>query len=357
MAGVAETLAGWAHEQRPFALATVIAVHRSAPRAPGSKMGIAADGELVGSVSGGCVEGAVSEAAAELGPAGPARVLHYGIADSQGWEVGLPCGGEIDVLLEPVGDAALRRFLELQAAGVRSALVTVVDAEAGVTGRLLIGVDGELESRIEDLELHTHLLEVGSQALWHERSQLVDVGELRAFVDVTAPPPTLMIFGAGEFAQALARLALTLEWRVVVCDPRSRFADPARFPGAEVIARWPSEAVEEAGGIDRATYVAVLSHDPKIDEAALALALRSDAAYVGAMGSRRATAARRERLRAQGLTDAELDRLAAPIGLDLGGAEPSETAIAIVAEMVAVRNGRDGGRLSRSQRPISAPAG
>ena len=357
MAGVAETLAGWAHEERPFALATVIAVHRSAPRAPGSKMGIAADGELVGSVSGGCVEGAVAEAAAELGPGGPARVLRYGIADSQGWEVGLPCGGEIDVLLERVGDAALRRFLALQAARVRSALVTVVDAGVGVTGRLLLGVDGELESTIDDPELRAQLLEAGSEALWHQRPRLLELGDLRVFVDVTAPPPTLMIFGAGEFAQALAGLALTLEWRVVVCDPRSRFADPARFPGAEVIARWPRDAVDEAGGIDRATYVAVLSHDPKIDDAALALALRSEAAYVGAMGSRRATAARRERLTAQGLTDAELDRLAAPIGLDLGGADPSETAIAIVAEMVAVRNGRDGGRLSRSHGRISAPSG
>ena len=354
MERVAETLAGWAVAERPFALATVIAVHRSAPRLPGSKMGIAADGEIVGSVSGGCVEGAVSEEAADLLQGGRARVLHYGIADAEGWDVGLPCGGEIDVLLEPVADAALRRFLALEADGVRAALVTLVGAD---TGRLLVGVDGELESTIADPELRARLVGLAGDALWQERSQLVELGDLRAFVDVTAPPPTLMIFGAGEFAQALARLALTLDWRVVVMDPRSRFADPARFPGAEVIARWPAEAVEEAGRIDRATYVAVLSHDPKIDEAALVHALRSDAAYVGALGSRRATEARRERLRERGLTDAELDRLAAPIGLDLGGADPAEAALAIVAEIVAVRNGREGGRLSHSQGRIHAAAG
>ena len=164
-----------------------------------------------------------------------------------------------------------------------------------------------------------------------------------------APAPRLVIFGAVDYAASLARLARAAGWRPFVCDPRSQFATAARFPDAdEVIAAWPEDAFGRLGGIDRATYIAVLTHDPKLDDAALTIALRSDAAYVGAMGSRRAQAQRRERLLAAGLEEELLERIAAPIGLDLGAVSPEETALSIMAEVVAVRNGRDGGRLSQS---------
>jgi xanthine dehydrogenase accessory factor len=167
---------------------------------------------------------------------------------------------------------------------------------------------------------------------------------------VTAPAPRLVIFGAVDYSAALCRLARAAGWRPYVCDPRSRFAVCERFPDAEeVYATWPEEAFTRLGGIDRATYVAVLTHDPKLDDAALTIALRSDAPYVGAMGSRRAQARRRERLLAAGLSDELLDTIAAPIGLDLGALTPEETALSIMAEVVAVRNGRRGGRLSAAE--------
>jgi xanthine dehydrogenase accessory factor len=185
--------------------------------------------------------------------------------------------------------------------------------------------------------------------MWTERSELREVGEARLFVDVTAPAPRLVIFGAVDYSAALCGLARATGWVPFVCDPRSQFAGPERFPDAEeVLTVWPDEAVRRLGGFDRATYVAVLTHDPKLDDAALTLALRSDAPYVGAMGSRRAQASRRERLLEAGLGEAELDRIAAPIGLDLGALSPEETALSIMAEVVAVRNGRDGGRLTGS---------
>src|SRR5262245_13465975 len=185
--------------------------------------------------------------------------------------------------------------------------------------------------------------------MWAERSEWRKVGETSIFVDVTAPAPRLVVFGAVDYSAALCRLARAAGWRPFVCDPRSQFATAERFPDAEeVIAAWPEEAFDRIGGIDRATYIAVLTHDPKLDDAALTIALQSDAAYVGAMGSRRAQAQRRERLLALGLDEELLERIAAPIGLDLGAITPEETALSIMAEVVAVRNGRGGGRLSEA---------
>jgi xanthine dehydrogenase accessory factor len=185
--------------------------------------------------------------------------------------------------------------------------------------------------------------------MWAERSERREVGDVSLFVDVTAPPPRLIMFGAVDFAAALARMARAAGWRPYVIDPRGRFATRERFPDAEeIVVAWPEEAFARIGGIDRATYIAVLTHDPKLDDAALEIAVRSEAAYVGAMGSRRAQEKRRERLRERGLTEDDLARVAAPIGLDLGGLTAEETALSIMAEVVAVRNGRSGGRLSNA---------
>jgi xanthine dehydrogenase accessory factor len=238
-------------------------------------------------------------------------------------------------------------FAAIAADDGRAALVTVVEG-GDVGAKLLVRADGVTSGGLGDPELERAAVEAAEELMWAERSELRQVGEVSLFVDVTAPAPRLVIFGAVDYAAALCRLARAAGWRPFVCDPRSQFATPERFPEAdEVLAAWPEQAFARIGGIDRATYIAVLTHDPKLDDAALEIALRSEAPYVGAMGSRRAQAQRRERLLAAGLEEELLARIAAPIGLDLGAVTPEETALSIMAEVVAIRNGREGGRLSR----------
>jgi xanthine dehydrogenase accessory factor len=229
----------------------------------------------------------------------------------------------------------------------RAALVTVV---AGAPhARLLVRPDQSVEGTLGNGGLDAAAVTLAEELMWAERSERREVGEVSLFVDVTAPPPRLVMFGAVDFAAALARMARAAGWRPYVIDPRGRFATRERFPEAEeIVVAWPEEAFARIGGIDRATYIAVLTHDPKLDDAALTIAVRSPAAYIGAMGSRRAQEKRRERLLEQGLTEEELGRIAAPIGLDLGGLTAEETALSIMSEVVAVRNGRSGGRLSNA---------
>jgi xanthine dehydrogenase accessory factor len=244
--------------------------------------------------------------------------------------------------------SAQGEFAYIAAEDGRAALVTVI-AGGDVGAKLLVRADGTAEGGLGDAELERVAVEAAEELMWAERSEVREVEGVSLFVDVTAPAPRLVIFGAVDYAAALCRLAQAAGWRPFVCDPRSRFATTERFPEAEqVIAAWPDEAFARIGGIDRATYVAVLTHDPKLDDAALSIALRSDAPYVGAMGSRRAHARRRERLVAAGVEEELVDRVSAPIGLDLGASGPEETALSILAEVVAVRNGRAGGRLSEA---------
>ena len=254
-------------------------------------------------------------------------------------------------------------FTELARSGGRGALVTVVglgerdhDADSGssaaarVGAKLLVRADREVAGTLGDPDLDASALAHAEELMWAERSELrAGPRHTRLFVDIVAPPPRLVVFGAVDFARDLCGLARATGWRPYVVDPRTRFATRERFPEAEeVIAAWPDQAFARLGGIDRATFIAVLTHDPKLDDAALVLALASDAAYVGAMGSRRAQEARRERLLAAGVNEESLDRIAAPIGLDLGGLTGEETALSILAEVVAVRNGHTGGRLSHA---------
>jgi xanthine dehydrogenase accessory factor len=230
----------------------------------------------------------------------------------------------------------------------RAALVTVIEGD-GLGAKLFVQPDGASVGSLGSEELDRAATEAAEELMWAERSEWRKVGETSIFVDVTAPAPRLVVFGAVDYSAALCRLARAAGWLPYVCDPRSQFATPDRFPEAEeVVAAWPEEAFERIGGIDKATYIAVLTHDPKLDDAALSIALTSDAAYVGAMGSRRAQAQRRERLLALGMEEELLERIAAPIGLDLGAVTPEETALSIMAEVVAVRNGRSGGRLSEA---------
>jgi xanthine dehydrogenase accessory factor len=234
------------------------------------------------------------------------------------------------------------RFAEIARNDGRGALVTALEGPRP-GAKLLVEPDGTRRGSLGSPELDDEAARHADELMWAERSD--QRGAL--FVDVTFPAPRLIVFGAIDFAAQLCTLARTSGWRPYVVDPRGFFARPDRFPDAEeVIAGWPDEAFERLGGIDRATSIAVLTHDPKLDDAALTVALRSDAAYVGAMGSRRAQEKRRDRLLALGITDEELERLNAPIGLDLGAITPEETALSIMSEIVAHRRGREGGRLA-----------
>jgi xanthine dehydrogenase accessory factor len=236
-------------------------------------------------------------------------------------------------------------FARIAATDGRAALVTVI-AGGELGAKLLVRADGSTEGSLGSDELDRAGTAAAEELLWAERSETRELGDVKLFVDVVAPAPRLVIFGAVDYAAALARLARAAGWRPYICDPRSQFATAERFPDAdEVIVAWPDEAFARLGGIDRATYIAVLTHDPKLDDAALSIAVRSEAPYVGAMGSRRAQAQRRERLLAAGLDEELLERVASPIGLDLGAVSPEETALSIMSEVVAVRNGREGGRL------------
>jgi xanthine dehydrogenase accessory factor len=235
-------------------------------------------------------------------------------------------------------------FTELARSGGRGALVTALEGPAA-GGKMLVAADGTRTGSLGGLALDEQAAQLAEDLMWAERAERH--GDL--FVDVTFPPPRLIVFGAVDFAAALCTMASATGWRTFVVDPRARFAQPARFPDAEeVVAAWPEEAFQRLGGIDRATAIAVLTHDPKLDDAALVLALRSDAGYIGAMGSRRAQAKRRERLLAKGIDDSDLERVCAPIGLDLGALTAEETALSIIGEIVAMRHGRSGGRLAHA---------
>jgi xanthine dehydrogenase accessory factor len=340
----------WKAQGDRIALATVIDVQRSAPRPPGAKMAVNEHGEIAGSVSGGCVEGAVAEIADGILRGEAPQLVHFGIADSDAWDVGLPCGGEIDVWVQAYDPG---RFEEVARAGGRAAEVTMLEG-ARPGAKLLVEADGARSGSLGAPELDDEAARVATELLWAETSERRD----GLFIDVVGPAPRLIVFGAVDIGASLCTVARACGWRPYVIDPRARFATASRFPDAEeVIAAWPEEAVARLGGIDPATSIVVLTHDPKLDDAALLLALRSPARFVGAMGSRRAQAKRRERLLAVGVGDEELERLSAPVGLDLGAIAREETALSIMAEIIATRHGREGGRLAeRKGRIHEVPA-
>ncbi|MBX9814348.1 MAG: XdhC family protein [Sphingomonas sp.] len=285
-----------------LALATVVSTWGSAPRPRGSHMLVHEDGRFEGSVSGGCVESDILAAAAEVIAGAPAVLKHYGVADAAAWEVGLPCGGEIDVFVQPVRDAGFPPAL----------FVAIAEARA----------------RGQALSVATDFASGQSRE-----------GSAGDFVNRYDPPRRLLIVGAVQIAQSLAGLARELGIAVTVIDPRARFLTEERFPGVTLDDRWPDEAIG-ALGPDPATAIVTLSHDIKIDDPALTAALASPAAYVGALGSRRSHAARIERLRAAGVGDDALARIDAPVGLDIGAIGPAEIALSIAAAMVGAFNGR-----------------
>ncbi|HEU4362391.1 MAG TPA: XdhC/CoxI family protein [Mycobacterium sp.] len=342
---------------------TVVRTFQSAPRSPGAAMVVAPDGSVSGSVSGGCIEGAVYELASEVARTGIPRLERYGISDDDAFSVGLTCGGIIDIFVEAIsrdGFPELRAVADDIAAHRPVAVATVIaHPDAGLVGRRLVirsdTVSGSLGSPATDIAVTDDargLLAVGRSdvATYGLDGQRLDAG-MEVFVASYAPPPRMLVFGAIDFAAALARAGSFLGYRVTVCDARPVFATSKRFPTAdEVVVAWPNRylaAQADAGAIDRRTVICVLTHDPKFDVPVLEVALRlPEVGYVGAMGSRRTHSDRMDRLRHAGLTDAELSRLASPIGLDLGARTPEETAVSIAADIIARRWGGGGKRLA-----------
>jgi xanthine dehydrogenase accessory factor len=303
-------------------------------------------------VSGGCVETAVYGEMGRVLAGGAPRLLRFGITGDMIWDVGLACGGTIDVLvqeLDPGLAAALARELE---AGRPAGLATVVAGPAGVGQTVLAGEEGLLFGPDDPLLLAALTLRLESRQAAGNVQALDDGREV--YLEAFLPPPSLYILGGVHVAIPLARFARELGFRVVVADPREKFANRERFPEAdEVLVEWPDEALAHLPvGAD--TYIVLLTHDPKIDEPALAAALRSAAVYIGAIGSRKTHAERAVRMGKWGVTAADLARVHAPIGLDLGGRTPEETALSIIAEVVAVKNGRGGGPLRGSSGPIGS---
>jgi xanthine dehydrogenase accessory factor len=323
----------WRAEGVEVGRAVVIRTFGSSPRAEGAVLLVASDGRMMGSVSGGCVESAVAAEVLEAQRTGRSRVIRYGISDDQAWGVGLACGGTIEVLVQPAIPAAV----------LDAARATGADAPGGTAVRLsLPGDAGGSEAEARVLPIHADRDDPGGAAaraaLATGRSAVIEDGGEATFVEVFPPRPRLVIVGATEVSRHLVGFARTLGYATAVVDARSAFATAERFPDVDaLIVDWPEPAFE-AAAVGSGDAVAVLSHDPKLDEPAILEAFRRRARYVGAIGSRRTQAERARRLADAGLSAHELARLHAPIGLDLGGREPAETALAVMAEIVADRH-------------------
>ncbi len=345
-------------------LATVVRTFRSAPRQPGAALVVAPDGSVSGSVSGGCVEGAVYDSAVEVVASGQHRLERYGFSDDDAFAVGLTCGGILDVFVEPVSKSTfpdLGHVLGEIAACRPVATATVVahPDPRRVGARLVLGA-ADLPGTLGSARADAAVADDARGLLAAGRTEVLTYGPdgqrrgegMAVFVASHAPPPRMLVFGAIDFAAALARQGAFLGYRVTVCDARGLFATAARFPTAdEVVVDWPHRylaAQAAAGAVDGRTVICVLTHDPKFDVPVLEVALGLDVAYVGAMGSRRTHDDRMARLREAGLGAAELDRLASPIGLDLGARTPEETAVSIAAEIVARRWGGHGRPLAET---------
>jgi xanthine dehydrogenase accessory factor len=371
MLDIAAELHHWCERGEPFAVATVVATGGSAPRQPGAALAVDAAGTAVGSVSGGCVEGAVYDLCQQVLETGEPLLQAFGYSDDDAFAVGLTCGGTIDVLvqrIDPAGNPHLARALAAAAGRETAAVARVVDGPAALLGQgLLVRGDGTYDGTLGDPERDrtaaaqaAALLDVGRTAttvIGAEGAQGSRCGEpLTLFVECSVPPPRMLVFGAIDFAAAVVRVGGFLGYRVTLCDARPVFATAARFPGAdEVVVEWPHRYLE-ATEVDGRTVVCVLTHDAKFDVPLLERALRMPVGYVGAMGSRRTHEDRLKRLRDAGLTEVELARLHSPIGLDLGARTPEETALSIGAEIVAHRRGGTGVPLTGAHTPIHKEA-
>jgi xanthine dehydrogenase accessory factor len=362
----------WWEAGETFGLATVVRTYRSAPRDPGAALAVSssADGEVVGSVSGGCVEGAVYELSLEVCQTGDPVLQTYGVSDDDAFAVGLTCGGILHIFVEPVDRTRFPELGEIAAAVERGepvAVATVIGGPGKIGARRVIwagaadapdawhagasgtlGSGDRLDAAVDDDArgmLAQGLTGIRRYGAHGERRG----DELSVFVNSFAPPPRMLVFGAIDFAAAVARVGKFLGYHVTVCDARKIFATTSRFPDAdEVVVEWPHRFLAGTE-VDQRTIICVLTHDPKFDVPLLEVALRTPAAYIWAMGSRRTHEDRLARLREVGLTEQELDRLRSPIGLDLGARTPEETAVSIAAELIQLRWGGTGQALTDTE--------
>jgi len=360
----------WWDAEETFGLATVVRTFSSAPREPGAAMAVSESGQAVGSVSGGCVEGAVYELANEVIKSGIPVLQRYGVSDDDAFAVGLTCGGIIDIFVEPAsrqGFSALGEIADAVRAGTPVAVATVIEGPGLLGARRIIWQDDRAEGTLGAGERLDQAVDDDARGMLAQGVTAVRrygahgerrLDDLAVFVRSFAPAPRMLVFGAIDFAAAVARTGKFLGYHVTVCDARPVFATKSRFPDAdEVITDWPHRFLSGVS-TDERTVICVLTHDPKFDVPLLEVALRRPAAYIGAMGSRRTHDDRLARLREVGLTEAELVRLRSPIGLDLGARTPEETAIAIAAELIQLRWGGSGqpltetaGRIHHGQLP------
>jgi len=368
---VLEDLIGWWQAGETVGMGTVVGTWRSAPRPAGASMLVGPDGTAVGSVSGGCVEGAVYAEAEDAVAGGRPVLRRYGVSDDDAFAVGLTCGGILDVFVEPVSRESFPELGEIAESVGRHepvAVVTVVQGPDDRLGRRLVLWPDRLSGSLGLERLDEAVAADARGMLAAGRTGMLHFGhdgerrgdDLSLFVNSFAPPARMIVFGAIDFAAAVARVGVFLGYKVTVCDARPVFATPKRFPDAhEVIVEWPHRYLQgevDAGRIDERTVLCVLTHDPKFDVPLLEVALRLPVAYVGAMGSRRTHEERQARLEEAGLSKEEIGRLSSPIGLDLGARTPEETAISIAAEIIAGRWGGSGERLAGIEGPIHRTA-
>lgn len=356
MRDIAEGIASWRKAGVRFALATVTQTWNSAPRPAGASMAVAENGEVLGSISGGCVEGAVYEAAHDVLTTGTPVLLTYGVSDDSAFEAGLTCGGILDVFVRPADrehDPHLPAVLDRIASRQPVAVATVVSGPAP-TGSHLVVTPEDTAGTLGNTSLDESLTEQTRGLLAQGKTAVVRVGregrqrmdEVAVFIESFAPPPRILVFGAIDFASAVARLAKFLGYHVTVCDARPVFATRKRFPEAdELVVQWPQRIFDQVG-VDEQTVICVLTHDPKFDVPLLERALLTPAGYIGAMGSRRTHEDRLKRLREAGVEEDALARLSSPIGLDLGARTPEETAVAIMAEIISLKWNGTGQRLT-----------
>jgi len=322
MREVLGTLERWSAEGVRAATATVVRTERSAPREPGAVLAVSERGEVAGSVTGGCVEPAVYEEAQEVLAGGPARLVTYGISDEEGFNVGLSCGGTVHILVEPLDYGVVTGLAVAIAEERPVAVVSPIAPDAGM--RLVEADDPSAPEAVRDL-------------IAHGETGVVSVGDEELFVSTVAPRPDMYVFGAIDFASAVASVGRFIGYRVTVCDARATFVTPERFPDVDrLVVAWPHEFLATAQ-VDRRTAICVLTHDAKFDVPVLKAALATPAGYIGAMGSRRTTEQRNERLRAEGVAEEDLARVHAPIGLPISSRTPAEVAVAVAAEIIATK--------------------
>jgi len=334
---------------KPFVLATVTRTWNSAPRPVGAAMALLDSGEVIGSVSGGCVEGAIHEVSLEVMKTRQSQSVTYGVSDDNAYSVGLTCGGTIEIFIQYIDSATFPEFADIASFIEKEkafALATLIHAEGGIGARIIL-TKSDANGTLGNSQLDYAAIEGARALLKHGTTKTLKIGtngenrmdDVSIFIESFSPAPRMIIFGAIDFAAAVARIGKFMGYYVIICDARALFATKPRFPDAdEVIVDWPHRYLPNVD-VDETTVICVLTHDPKFDVPVLEIALRTNAGYIGAMGSRRTHEDRLARLREVGMTEAEISKLKSPIGLDLGGRTPEETAISIAAEIISSQAG------------------